>query len=423
MLRILWRGLFHFVVLIFFSTYSFAQERDKGENLSDPFKVSVTYTGDLWGNFSGGLDTGMRYMDNIDINLEIDFGALPLGLKGTTLYIYGLGNQGGSISELAGDFQGISNIEAPNSWRFFEIWAQKKFFLANSSLLLGLYDINSEFNVLDSSLLFLNSSHGLDAALAASGVLGPSTFPYTSMAGRFKVNPVGGLVIQTAVLDGIPSNPESPRGTKIYWRERDGLLYLAEIAFYSVSREGLQLRNRTVRLRSLLGRESSGQKRYKFAVGGWAYSKKRPGWSSDGSEERDMGAYALGEYQVFSEPGNTKQGLTLFGRVSVANGAINRLAGYLGGGLIYHGLLNSRPEDDIGLAVAHAVSSSSYIDQSPFIEGYRAEDAETNLEFTYLVMLNSSVSLQGNLQYAINPNMDPDLDNAFSVAMRLILSF
>ncbi len=400
-----------------------ALQRDKREKLSDPFKVRVTYTGDLWGNFSGGLDTGMRYMDNIDVNLEIDFGALPLGFKGTTLYIYGLGNQGGGISELAGDFQGISNIEAPNSWRFFEIWAQKKFFLANSSLLLGLYDINSEFNVLDSSLLFLNSSHGLDAALAASGVLGPSTFPYTSVAGRFKINPIGGLVIQTAILDGIPSSPASPRGTKIYWRKRDGLLYLAEIAFYSVSRDGLQLRNRTVRLRSLLGRESSGQKRYKFAAGGWAYSRKRPGWVSDGAEERDMGIYALGEYQVFSEPENDKQGLTLFGRASVANGAINRLAGYLGGGLIYHGLLDSRPEDNIGFAVAHAISSSSYIDQSPFIESYIAEDAETNLELTYLAVLNSSVNLQGNLQYVINPNMNPGLDNAFSVGTRLMLSF
>lgn len=419
MLRFLAWRMFAYFLLVFFPVTAFTQSSEN----ENPYKVSVSYIGDLWGNLAGGVESGFRYLDNIDVNLEIDFGVLPLGLEGTTLYVYGLGNQGNSISELAGDVQGISNIEAPNSWRFFEVWAQKKFFLANSSLLLGLYDINSEFNVLDSSLLFLNSSHGLDATLAASGVLGPSTFPFTSMAGRFKINPFGGLVFQAAILDGVPSNPANPEGTKIFWRNRDGLLYLAEIGFYSISRNGLQLRNRTVRLRSLLGRESGGQKRYKFAVGGWAYSKKRDSRTSGGSKERDMGIYALGEYQIFSENGNPKQGLTLFGRTGIANGSSNRITGYVGGGMVYHGFFVRRPKDDIGLAVAHAVNSSDYISESFFIEGYQAEKAETNIEFTYLTVLTEAVKLQTDFQYVINPNMNPNLDNAFSSGLRLILVF
>lgn len=124
MLRFLAWRMFAYFLLVFFPVTAFTQSSEN----ENPYKVSVSYIGDLWGNLAGGVDSGFRYLDNIDVNLEIDFGVLPLGLEGTTLYVYGLGNQGNSISELAGDVQGISNIEVPNSWRFFEVWAQKKFF-------------------------------------------------------------------------------------------------------------------------------------------------------------------------------------------------------------------------------------------------------------------------------------------------------
>lgn len=413
-----------FLILLWalvFYTSAFAQESSDAEQ--NPLEVSVTYTGEFWANLSGGRETGTAYLDNIDINLEIDFGALPLGLEGTTVYIYGLGNQGNSISRLIGDVQGASNIESRNSWRFFEIWVQKKLFLAKSSILLGLYDINSEFNVLNSSLLFLNSSHGLDASLALSGVLGPSTFPYTSMGGRIKVNPIGGWVFKAAVLDGIPSNPENTEGTKIFWRERDGLLYLAELALYSVRGGQLERRNRTARLQRLLDRGAADPGGYKFAIGGWAYSKKRPGWRQNASEERDIGIYAMGEYHIYTEAEDPAQGLTIFGRTSLANDRINRLAGYLGGGLTYRGLIRGRPLDDIGISAAHAINSSVYRNVGPMFNGRTSEKAETNFEFTYLSVLTSSVSIQGDLQYIINPNMNPETPNALAAGVRLLLSF
>lgn len=408
------------VFLSFLPVILFAQASDEAEK--DPFKVNVAYTGEFWGNISGGNNTGTTYLDNIDVNLEINFGALPLGLRGTTVYVYGLGNQGGSISELAGDLQGISNIETENSWRIFEVWAQKKFFLANSSILVGLYDVNSEFNVLNSSLLFLNSSHGLDPTLALSGVLGPSTFPYTSLAGRVKVNPVGGWVFQAAVLDGIPSNPANPTGTKVFFRERDGLFFMAEVGFYSVEDTELQMRNRTVRLQNLLGRGADGIAN-KFAVGAWAYSKKREGWQPDEDEFRDMGVYSLGEYRIYNESEDINQGLTVFGRLGLANEKVNRLTGYIGGGLVYRGLLKGRGRDDFGLAIAHVINSSHFRDQSAISSAQKPEKAETNIELTYLTVLTSSVSLQGNVQYIINPGMNPVLDNALTAGVRLLLSF
>ena len=413
------RKIFSAIVLVLLTGIGICFGQEASDQEEDPFKafkVSVAYTGDLFSNISGGLDTGVRYFDNIDVNLEIDFGNLPLGLKGTTFYVYGLGNQGGSISELTGDLQGISNIEAQNSWRFFEIWAQQKFFLANTSILVGLYDINSEFNVLNSSLLFLNGSHGLDPTLGLSGVLGPSTFPHTSVGGRLKVNPYGGWVIQAAVLDGIPSNPANPAGTKIFWREQDGLIVLSEISLNSVDTGDLQRRNRTARLQRFLDREVGDVNQYKVAIGAWFYTKERTGWQQP--NERDMGLYGLGEFKLYSESGSY-QGLTLFGRAGIANEKINRLAGYISGGFTYTGLIPNRSNDQAGLAVAHAINSSDFRTQSI----NSTAQAETNIEFTYLTELTGSVQLQGDIQYVINPGMNKNINNALAAGLRLLLSF
>ncbi len=54
---------------------------------------SFTYTGDIFTNISGGLETGVRYMDNIDVEVGFD-------IKGLSFYFYGLWNQGKSISEI-----------------------------------------------------------------------------------------------------------------------------------------------------------------------------------------------------------------------------------------------------------------------------------------------------------------------------------
>ncbi|MDR9416619.1 MAG: carbohydrate porin [Gracilimonas sp.] len=386
-----------------------------------PFVLSVSYTGDFFGNISGGAEQGIRYLDNIDVNLEVNFDRLPFGLGGTTFYVYGLGNQGGSISELAGDMQGISNIEAENSWRIFEVWAQKKFFLANSSILVGLYDINSEFNVLNSSLLFLNSSHGLDPTIALSGNLGPSTFPYTSLAARLKVNPHAGWMVQAAVLDGVPSNPGDTRGTKVFLRESEGVFSIAEIGYHSLDSKGLQMRNRTNRLQNLLapGIESSN----KAAVGGWFYSVDKLALGGNNSE-MEYGVYAMGEYELFRRPPDKKgpESLAIFARIGLTNSSVSVLENYFGAGFNVLGLIPQRNSDQTGLAVAYASAGNEYIN-SKFINGMRPAEAETNIEATHLFKINGYAKLQANIQYIINPGFDATLDHAFVVGARMILGF
>ena len=138
-------------------------------------ELDLSYTGDVVANTHGGEARKTEYLGTIDLTLawdsdawfERDFG---------TFFVYGLWNHGGQPSRAVGDVQATDNIEAPDAIRLFEAWWQKTL-LARTSLLVGLYDVNSEFYAIDSAELFLNGSFGMGGELGNSGITGPGTFP------------------------------------------------------------------------------------------------------------------------------------------------------------------------------------------------------------------------------------------------------
>src|SRR5262249_46168293 len=110
------------------------------------YRVAATYAGELWRNAHGGLRTGSRYLANLDLQLEID-GESAWGRRGLEVFAYALYNNGHSVSaDLVGDAQAISNIEAVETVRLYELWGEWSFGAdASHSLRFGLYDLNSEF--------------------------------------------------------------------------------------------------------------------------------------------------------------------------------------------------------------------------------------------------------------------------------------
>jgi len=400
------------------SLFSPVQAQDYG--LEKGLDAGITYTADLFTVASGGRDQGVRFLDNLDIELRLDTDS-TFGWGGAEVFLYGLGNQGGSVSSLAGDLQGLNNIEAESSWRIYEAWIQKYFLRAHTSVLAGLYDLNSEFDVIHTALLFINSSHGIGPDFALSGELGPSIFPYTSFGARIKSNPFPHFIVKLAALDGIPSNPENTDGTKIFFRKRDGLLLAGEISLFS-GKATTATRGETVRLRSNLSRNFDNQGKYRLSIGGWYYTRKRPGWSTPNSGRfRDRGIYVLGEYRFFNEAEDPLQGLSGFLRVGLANERINPLSGYLGTGLSYTGLLGGRPRDQLGLAVALPFISSD-LETQRALNGLESDSFELNIEATYRLLVRSFSFLQLDLQYIVHPNMNPDIDHALAFGTRIQIS-
>ncbi len=371
-----------------------AQESDALENR---LSAQVLYTADIFANATGGVDTGVRFMDNLDVLVkgEWDF---------VTLFLYGLANQGGNLSELTGDLQTASNIEAPNSFRLYEAWANFPIKPLKSSLLIGLYDLNSEFDITNTGSLFINSSHGIGAEFASSGRFGPSIFPYTSLAARLKVNLIPGISLKGAVFDGIPSDPADPSGTKVRLRSSDGSLMVGEIELFSPKST------------ASTGRNVVTSSPFRIILGIWKYSEERIGW--DGELQLDAGVYAMVEARVFKENGEDKQGLSLFARYGLTNKQVSRYEGYVGAGVVYDGIFPDRDADKMGIAFSLPMNSEAYL------EAKNQELADELItEFTYQIAISSAFKVQLDAQYIKNPNKAPGIDDALVVGIRTIIGF
>lgn len=349
------------------------------------YEFEAVYTGDILRNVSGGIESGTRYLDNLDLKLEIDV-AEAWGIGSGRLFIYGLYNNGGTFSdELVGDLQVCSNIDADEAWRIFELWYE----LGGDtwSVRTGLYDLNSEFDVNETGSVFLNSSHGIGAELGQTGENGPSIFPVSSFSlrGAVKFDP---LTIRVAVLDAVPGNPDDSTSNEIDLNSDDGYLTIAEL-------------------------DVPITKSARLWAGYWRYSAEFERPFNTGSSNGNDGWYVGGEHQFRIG----SRSAAWFVRYGQADEQLNKLKDYTGFGIVIDGPLVARAGDEFGIAVASARAGGPYRNSLNRV-GVGAERRETTWEMTYRAQISEHLVLQPDIQYVQNPSVSKELDNALVVGLR-----
>jgi len=336
------------------------------------------------GTVSGGRDAGWEAPANFDLLLTIDTAAAGWWHDGS-FNVYFLGNAGGDPSTRTGDYQVASNIEAPDSFKLYEAWYEHRFFDDRVSLLAGLHDVNSEFYVTEHGMLFLNSSFGIGPEIAQGQ---PSMFPTTAPGLRLRVAPSADSYVIAAVYDGVPGDPSDPFGTEVAFDDGDGVFGIGE-----------------------LGLVAHGGRYYKLGVGGWISTAEYLDFGGAAHHD-NVGAYVLGEVDLWR--GEEGRGVGVFAQLGCADEALNQTGTYAGAGIDWTGLLPSRPADVAGFAVAHARNGGDFRAANPGVER-----AETTLEWTYLIPATPWLNLQPDVQYVIDPGMDPALENAVVVGFRV----
>ena len=400
-------------------------------------KKGVTFqtinTLDMLGNVSGGVRQKTAVTGDLDLLLILN-GEKLVGWNDSTLFFYGLGVYGEDPSDNIGDAQTVSSIAAPSDWKLFEAWYQQNFFQDRVSLLTGLYDVTSEFDVIrSSSELFLNSSFGTGPEFASSGRDGPSTFPTTSLAFRAQAILREDLAIRAVIADGIPGNPNDPGGTQVILRQDDGLLIATELAYYDLRERKKRdpqtiLKQRPLRLTfQRVGRAAPMVYQGKYALGLWGYTTDFNDLhrveNSGGPVKRDgmYGIYGLAEHIVYREPQDREQNLSMFARIGFSDPRVNRFSQYYGGGMVYRGLIPSRNDDEVGIGVAAALNGSHF-KRAQRNTGIPVSDAEIALEMTYAINVSPELVIQPTMQYILNPNTNPTIRNAFVVGARLAVN-
>lgn len=393
--------------------------------------VALGYGADLFLPARGGLSNDLVALDNLDLLLHLNLGGVP-GLQGTSVRVHVQSNRGSSVSSEVGDLQGISNLEAEAGWRLYEAWIEQEIGFPGFSILAGVYDINSEFDVIPSAGDFLNSSFGFGPEYSQSGALGPSTFPATALATRVKVQPSPSLYGFLSVSDGAPSGSGSNRFTL---DAEEGALFSFEVGYTRFRSDVTSVVNprrrpapqgrgisRRLRRRIARGRliEEVGTK---VGIGGWAYSRELESWAPGESPGRSWGLYLLAEQSLYQEEDGTG-GLSGFARVGTAADAVHRLDLSVKGGLAYRGAVPCRPDDVAGLGVAHARYGSPFLRDQRSI-GIPLDRGETVVEVMYRAEVGGFLVVEPDLQWVINPGMDPNVADALVFGLRghLLLEF
>jgi len=179
-------------------------------------------------NVHGGIRVDDANINYLDLKAELNFNQFAW-LRGYKGFINLINTSGNTFSEHVGDIQVSSNIEAPSMFFLYQAWVEKLYLENTISLLVGLMEINTDFYVTDTSALFMNSSFGIGAEISGSGITGPSTYPYTSLGVRAKIDFPNKIYALWGVLDGVPGNPNKTNSNSVKWDSAEGLLMITEI--------------------------------------------------------------------------------------------------------------------------------------------------------------------------------------------------
>jgi len=330
-------------------------------------------------NVQGGVERGSRQLANLDLTWTIDTAAANWW-GGGQFFIYLLGDAGGDPAEMTGDIQEISNIAAENSFKIYEFWYEHKFAQDHLQVLIGLHDFNSRFYSLDSAGLFNHASFGIGPDTSQAG---PSIFPTTAFSLQLRFS---GEVqyLQLGVYDGVPGDPDNPKGTHIHFGAEDGVFTALEAG---VALEG----------------------DYKLGLGGWWHTARFESPVTGANEDNNHGVYLVAE-KYWDES------LATFIQIGQADKQVNQLEDYLGAGLVLNNL--AREADSLGLAVAYVRNGEPFLrTNADLLRG------ETAWELSYLLPWLEHLSVQASLYYIHHPAMNKTLDDALALGARAYVEF
>ncbi len=355
--------------------------------------MDLAYTSDVWSVASGGARSGSAHLSNVDLkayaNLEHYF-----GLHRTIIEVHAFYNDGGAFSgSYVGDAQGISNIETGTRLlRMHQAWIEHTAALGGWSIRSGLMDVNSEFDSLETSGVFLASAHGMGTDIAQSGSNGPSTFPSTSVGIRIAFAVGKSSTLRSAIMDAVPNDPDDPQRSAVRISSREGLFVISEIDHSS--------------------------ERFRLLAGGWMYSRKQEDMildDTDSTPRRSAGWYVRGEMPDGGDADGNPRG---FFRMGTAASRANTFDRFASMGIAWTGMVPARPEDETGLAFIWARTGRPYR-QSLLRNGINPPDAEAGLELTHRFSVAGWLAVQPCIQYVISPVASEEAKNALVVGLRI----
>ena len=376
------------------------------EGAPSPFNFTASYTADLLSVVSGGRSGGVGYVDLAKLSAAYDgAGAGQEGLTGLVSLEHANGSD--FTARHVGGVQSVSALEAqPEAFRLYEAWLQKDILNGQGGVKLGLIDINTTYDVQETAALFINASEGIGPDVSDTGLNGPSDYPTPALAVTSFYRPAEGWTVQLGIFDGAAGDPSHRNDFVAVKLEGALLIGQLEKRFGDVAR---------------------------IETGAWSYTAAFPSLDQINAAgaaravHGNDGLYGLIEGRLMAKPGvggGDSQGGGLSGwlRVGFANGDINPIEKYVGGGLVYTGLIPGRDKDEIGFAVARSELGRG-AHSAGLAKGRDIGGGETDMEAIYRYAFKEWLNIQPDVQYVIDPHADRQIPDALVVGVRLAFTY
>ena len=394
------------------------------QRLSDAgLEIEFLYTADYLRNNSGGLKNGGGYMGHVDLILQVN-GEKLLGWQGGSAFLQLIDNSGARVNlDYVGSLMGVDNIEAPvNRSGIFQAWLQQSVLDDRASLRVGLYPIDSEFYVTDSSGVFLHPSFGMSAEAGDFGTLaGPSIYPTSTWGARLRLDPAPAWYAMLAVTRGVSADHAATAGPNISWQQGAGSMVIGEVGLHPAAL-GLKPGGTAPATDAGDGFEPIS----KLALGVWRFTPQFPELvavdaAGDAKSTTHRGAYILGEQTVYRVPDSNRH-LTAFVRYGVTDGKTNNIDYSVSAGIAWQGVFAGREDDILGIAATRAhVGPQGRELMVSNLGTSLSSTAESVVELTYQAQLARGVIVQPLIQRIFNPGLS--LPDATLAGARLQLAF
>jgi porin len=369
----------------------------KKELLDLGLNFQVNYTGEVFGDPTGGVKQKAIYESLVELALDGDLNKIA-GLKDASFHINAYQVVGPGLSTCCVfNVLTVSAIEAlPSTW-LYEAWFEQKLFGGVASIRIGQLGADTEFFISDFAALYINTTFGWPNVLAANLPSTGPNYPLATPGARLKVTPNDQLTLLAAIFNGDTSGAgftglqETLDPAGINFRLRDPPLLIGEAQYtYNQDKESTGLAG-TIRLGGWYHFGNFGGQRYGFT------GVSLPNLFGD------FGVYGIIDQMVWRLPGDEpKKGVGVFARVSASPSDRNVADFYIDGGVNFIGLWDKRPDDTFGVAVAYSPVSSS-INGLLAMADLPLRDYEMALEATYQAQIIPGWIVQPDFQYIFHP--------------------
>ena len=398
--------------------------------------ISLNYTSDLAGNVTGGMSRGFTYCDNFTLDLEFHTEQL-LGYKGGTLSVIMLNRDGNNLSALhIGNQFTVQQVYGGSTAIFYGLAYDQHFCDDKFSFKFGRIAAGDDFA--SSPLYWLYMNNGIDGnpqSLPVNGMF--TTYPWAVWGARLHVKMTGETGGMIGVYQVTPQ-ASLPYMHGLNWNinPNDGVMVIGQYGwspeFFKpaassapAKSEGKSVAPATdgknftaaadaIPLHGLPGH---------YWMGGyystWTYSQF-------GSSQGQQGAYGLYWHfdQMLYRMSPTKDtGLTAWSAfVLCPQQNTAKVPFQYNGGLVYTGIIPSRPNDVSIFGVAYGNFSSNYAQANQAtLGGYAIY--ELVYELGYRINMTKFAYIQPDAQWVINPGGTGTIPNALVLGAQIGVTF